>query len=63
MLTDAVGAVTGLILDGGIPPRVEMDHIVGCGEVKAQSTSLETDEEEGDITLLILLHQADALLG
>ena len=35
MLTDTVGAVGGLLFDGRVPPRVEMDDVVGSGEVEA----------------------------
>jgi hypothetical protein len=34
-LAHAVGAVGGLVLDGGIPPGVEVDDVVGRREVEA----------------------------
>jgi len=39
-LADTVGSVGGLILYGRVPPRVEMDHIVGCGQVQTEATRL-----------------------
>lgn len=35
-LANAVGAVDGLGLDGRVPPGVEENHVVGCGEIEAQ---------------------------
>ena len=34
-LADPVGAVGGLVFDGGIPPAVEMDDVAGGGESEA----------------------------
>jgi hypothetical protein len=34
-LPDAVGTVAGLVLDGGIPPRVEVDDVIGSRQVEA----------------------------
>nr|WP_156925529.1 hypothetical protein [Thioalkalivibrio paradoxus] len=31
LLADAVGAVGGLVFDRGVPPGVEVDHVVGEG--------------------------------
>ena len=47
-LADAVGAVGGLLLGGGIPPRVEVDNGVRAGEVEAGAAGFEGDEEGGD---------------
>ena len=44
-LADAVGAVDGLGLGGGVPPRVEHEHVVGLGEGEPEPTRLERDEE------------------
>ena len=60
LLPDAVGAVGGLLFDDGIPPRVEVDDIVGTGQVEPQSTGFETDEEEGAVARLEV---ADELLA
>ena len=46
LLTDAVGAVRRLILDRGIPPRIQMDHVVGRREVEPRAARLEADEKE-----------------
>ena len=40
-LADAVGAVNGLAFDGGVPPGIEEDHIVGGGEVEAEAAGFE----------------------
>ena len=45
-LADTVGPVGGLLLNGGIPPWVKVEYIVGSSEVQAQSSSLEADEEK-----------------
>src|SRR5207253_1156652 len=45
-LADAVGAVDRLVLGGGIPPGVEQEAVVGLGEVEAEATGLEADEED-----------------
>jgi hypothetical protein len=45
-LAEAVGAVGGLVFDGGVPPRVVVDHRVGGGEVEADAAGLEADEED-----------------
>ncbi len=30
LLADAVGAVGGLVFDGGVPPAVEVNDVAGC---------------------------------
>jgi hypothetical protein len=35
LLADAVAAVGGLVLDGGVPPGVEQVHVIRGGEVQA----------------------------
>ena len=45
-LADAVGAVDGLGFDGGVPPGVEEEDVVGAGEVEAEAAGFEGDEEE-----------------
>ena len=47
-LADAMGAVGRLRFDGGIPPRVEMNHGVRGGEVQADSAGFEADQEDRD---------------
>ena len=34
-LADPEGPVGGLVLDGGVPPAVEVDDVVGGGQVQA----------------------------
>lgn len=47
LLPDAVSAVCGLLFYGWVPPRVQMDDIVGTCQVQPQTASLETDKETG----------------
>ena len=46
LLTDAMRAVYSLSLDSGVPPRVENEDIVGCGEVQTHAPSLQADKEQ-----------------
>ena len=46
LLADAVGAVGGLVLDGGVPPGIHVDDVVGGGEVEPGAAGLEADQEE-----------------
>ena len=41
LLSDAVGAVGGLVFDRRVPPRVEVDDVVGSGQVEARAARLE----------------------
>ena len=61
LLTDAIGAVCGLLLDGGIPPWVEMNDIVGCRQIQTYTACLEADEEDGALALLEVCHQLFSL--
>ena len=61
VLPDAVGAVGGLLLDGGIPPRVQVDDVVGVGQVEAQSAGFQADEEHGHQAVLEVGHHLLAL--
>ena len=58
-----MGTVGGLGFDGGIPPRVVVDHGIGGGEVEADAASLEADEEHRHVALLELPHQIGAGSG
>src|SRR5699024_6117644 len=49
-LPDPVGAVDGLILGGGVPPRVHEEDVVRLGEVEAEAAGLEADEEHRGLT-------------
>ena len=48
-LPDPVGPVAGLVLDGGVPPAVEVDDVVGAGEVEAGAAGLEGQQEDGHL--------------
>ncbi len=45
LLTDAVGAVGGLILGRHVPPRVVVDDDVGRGQVQAGAAGPQRDQE------------------
>jgi hypothetical protein len=45
-LADAVGAVDGLSLNGGVPPGIEEEDISGGGQIEAKAAGTEADEEE-----------------
>jgi len=49
ILSDAVSAIDGLCLDGGIPPGIEDEDVIGGGEVQPESARLEADEEDAAI--------------
>jgi uncharacterized protein (DUF433 family) len=51
VLADAVGAVGGLVLDGGVPPAVEVEDVGGGGEVEADTAGLEGDDEDGGLAV------------
>jgi len=54
-----VGAVRGLVLDGRVPPRVEVDDGVRRREVEAAAAGFERDEE--DRRAVLALEVVDAL--
>ena len=47
-----MGAVGGLIFDCRVPPRVVVDDGVGGGEVEADATGFEADQEDWDFAFL-----------
>ena len=51
-LPDPVRAVDGLRLDGGVPPRVEHEDVVGLGQGQPDSAGLEADQEHAGVALL-----------
>ncbi|MNR19846.1 hypothetical protein D3C85_1366590 [compost metagenome] len=68
LLAHAVGAVAGLVLHRRVPPGVEVDHIVGGGQVEPAASRLEADQEqiaasglEGLDALLALLRSCRAV--
>jgi hypothetical protein len=44
-LDDSEGTVGCLVLDGGVPPPVEMEDMVGCSQVQPCPTGLEREDE------------------
>ena len=46
-LADAIRAIGGLVLHGRIPPTIEMEHVVGGGEVQSNAAGLERKDEDG----------------
>ena len=46
-LSDAVGAVGGLIFDGGVPPAIKVYDLAGCGEIEARAGGLKGEHKEG----------------
>jgi hypothetical protein len=50
-LADAVGAVDGLGLDGGVPPRIEQVDVVGGGQVEPQPSRFQADQEEPGVRI------------
>ena len=63
VLSDAIGAVSGLVFGGGVPPGVEMNHGIGGGEVESGTAGLQGDEEDGDVFVLELLDEFAAVFG
>ena len=45
LLADAVGAVGGLVFDGGVPPAVEMEHVAGGGQIEAEPAGSQREDE------------------
>ena len=60
LLPDAIGTVGGLLFDGRIPPRVQMDDVIGSRQIQPQSASLQTDEEDGALALLKLFRTSSS---
>ena len=40
-MADAIGTVRGLILNGGVPPAVDVKDMTGAREVEANAASLQ----------------------
>ena len=55
LLADAEGAVGGLVLDGRVPPAVEVDHVRGRRQVQAGAAGLEREHEERRAVLALEL--------
>ena len=61
LLADAEGAVGGLVLDGRVPPAVEVDDVRGGGQVQAGAAGLEREDEER--RAVVALESVDELAG
>ncbi len=46
-LTNAERAIRRLILDGWVPPAIEVEHVVGSGEIEPGPARLERQDEDG----------------
>src|SRR5439155_19686124 len=57
LLADAEGAIGGLLLDGRVPPAVEVHDVGGGSEIEARAARLERKDEEGRLARLEALHQ------
>ena len=62
-LADAVGAGGGLVLGGGVPPGVVMDHHVRPGQVEAGAARLEGNQEDAALARVEPFGQVLAFLG
>lgn len=52
-----MGAIDRLSLDGGIPPRVEREHVIGDGKTYPEPAGTKVDREDADLaTRLETLH-------
>ena len=61
-LPDAVRAIGGLRLRGGVPPRVVVDHRVGARQVQARAARLQADEKDVGVAALERVDRALAVL-
>ena len=52
-LADAVGAVDGLRLRGGIPPWIQQEDVVGSREIEADTARLQADEKRGNVRICL----------
>ena len=46
-LPDAMGTIGCLVFDSGVPPWIEMDDVIGSGEVETSSTRPQADQKYG----------------
>ena len=60
-LADAVGAVDGLGFDGGVPPGIEQEDVLGGGEVQAEAAGLEADRKS--LQVGVVLEALDRVLA
>src|ERR1043166_2606329 len=62
-LADTMHAIGCLIFNGGVPPRIEMNHRVRRGKVQPDTASFEADQKHRRGTALKLFHHFAALSG
>jgi hypothetical protein len=63
-LTDAVGAVGSLILDGWIPPGVEQKNVIGGREIEPETASAQGKQHDRWAGLVLkLVHHCGAVAG
>ena len=55
-LPDPKGAIGCLIFHGRIPPAVEMEDMVGAGEIEASTTGAQTQDKDGGILGILKIH-------
>src|SRR5690606_12305989 len=60
-LADAIGAVGCLVFDGRIPPAIEVEHVVGRGQIEARASGLDREHENAR-ALGLFLKAADHLV-
>ncbi len=49
-------SISCLIFNSRIPPGIEVDHVVGSGQVQAGAPRLERDQEQITLAILQVLH-------
>src|SRR5690606_30106541 len=60
-LTNAVSAVGGLGLDGWVPPRIEVNDVVGGRQVEPCSAGAQADQEQVSCAVLERVHTLSSL--
>ena len=51
-LAHAVRSIAGLILDGRVPPGIEVDDGIGLGQIQTRAPRLEADQKQRNLCLL-----------
>ena len=52
-LTDAVGTVDGLRLDGGVPPRVQQEDIVCRSQIQTEAAGFQANQKQWAIRIVL----------
>ncbi len=63
LLADSMGAVGRLVFDRGIPPRVEVDHVIRTCQIQSGTTRLQRNQEQLTLTPLKRVDPPLAFLG